>query len=145
MGNCLADDINAIWFMDSYYTQTMLKTIGCLLKFFYRLDYIDNFANSERVTLGDYHFNDLICTDTLAHIGQETASKWFLTWTRDSGSFILHATSSRINISGYRVLPNKSSKTSNCPRVKVVRSLRCFLVLTPANEFQGRKKTKFAN
>lgn len=54
-----------------------------------------------------------------------------LTWTRDSGNLILHATSSRIKMSGYRVFPNKSSKTSNCPRVNVVRSLRCFLVLTP--------------
>lgn len=54
--------------MDSYYTHTMLKTIGCLLKFFYRLDYIDNFATSERVTLGDYNFNDLIYIQTHWHI-----------------------------------------------------------------------------
>lgn len=41
-----------------------------------------------------------------------------------------------MKMSGYRVLPNKSSKTSNWPRVNVVLSLRCFLVLTPV----GREK-----
>lgn len=51
------------------------------------------------------------------------------TWTLDSGKFIFKATSSRINISGYLVLANNASRTSNCARVKVVLSLRCFLGL----------------
>lgn len=54
-----------------------------------------------------------------------------LTCTRDSGKLIFSATSSRINISGYLVFPNKDSNTSNWARVNVVRSLRCFLGLTP--------------
>lgn len=50
-----------------------------------------------------------------------------LTCTRDSGRLILSATSSRMNISGQRVLANNASKTSSCARVKVVLSRRCFL------------------
>lgn len=57
--------------------------------------------------------------------------KFLLTWTRDSGNLILHATSSRMKISGYRVFPNNSSSTSSCARENVVRSLRCFLGFTP--------------
>lgn len=48
------------------------------------------------------------------------------TWTRDSGRLIFRATSSRMKMSGYRVLANRASKISSCDRVKVVRSLRCF-------------------
>lgn len=51
------------------------------------------------------------------------------TCTLDSGKLIFIATSSRINISGYLVFENKPSRTSNCARVKVVLSLRCFLGL----------------
>ena len=36
------------------------------------------------------------------------------------------ATSSRIKMSGYRVLPNSDSSMSSCARVNVVRSRRCF-------------------
>lgn len=49
-----------------------------------------------------------------------------LTWTRDSGKPIFIATSSRIKMSGYFVLPNNPSKMSNWARVNVVRSRRCF-------------------
>lgn len=54
-----------------------------------------------------------------------------LTWTRDSGNSIFDATFSRMKISGYCVLPNKSSNISNWPRVNVVRSLLCLRTLTP--------------
>lgn len=57
-----------------------------------------------------------------------------LTCTLDSGRFIFKATSSLINISGYLVLPNNASNTSNWALVNVVRSLRCFLGLTPKNK-----------
>lgn len=52
-----------------------------------------------------------------------------ITCTLDSGRFIFRATSSRMNISGYRVLANNVSRTSSCVRVNVVRSRRCFLGL----------------
>ena len=52
-------------------------------------------------------------------------SGW-LTCTRDSGRLIFSATSSRMNMSGYRVLANNASKTSSCARVKVVLSRLCF-------------------
>lgn len=48
------------------------------------------------------------------------------TWTLDSGRLILSATSSRMKMSGYRVLAKSASSTSSCERVKVVRSRRCF-------------------
>lgn len=48
------------------------------------------------------------------------------TCTRDSGRLIFSATSSRMNMSGYRVLANNASKTSSCARVKVVLSRLCF-------------------
>lgn len=48
------------------------------------------------------------------------------TWTRDSGRLIFRATSSRMKMSGYRVLAKSASSTSSCERVKVVRSRRCF-------------------
>lgn len=63
-------------------------------------------------------------------------SSWLHTCTRDSGKLILRATSSRINISGYLVLPNNDSNTSNWALVNVVRSLRCFRGLTPETEFR---------
>lgn len=59
---------------------------------------------------------------------------WTITWTRDSTRLIFWATSSRMNMSGYRVLLNSSSNTSNCCRVNVVRSRLCFLAFTPENE-----------
>lgn len=59
------------------------------------------------------------------------------TCTLDSGKLIFIATSSRINISGYLVFENKPSRTSNCARVKVVLSLRCFLGL-PSTENNPR-------
>ena len=49
------------------------------------------------------------------------------TWTLDSGKLIFRATSSRINTSGYRVLPNNDSSTSSCCRENVVLSRLCFL------------------
>lgn len=49
-----------------------------------------------------------------------------ITCTLDSGKLIFKATSSLMNISGYLVFENKASKTSNCARVKVVRSRLCF-------------------
>lgn len=52
-----------------------------------------------------------------------------ITWTLDSGKLIFKATSSRMNMSGYRVLANNVSSTSSCVRVNVVRSRRCFLGL----------------
>jgi len=52
-----------------------------------------------------------------------------LTCTLDSGRLIFMATSSRIKMSGYFVLLNSCSSTSNCARVKVVLSRRCFLGL----------------
>lgn len=52
---------------------------------------------------------------------------WLLfTCTLLSGRFIFMATSSLMKMSGYFVLANSSSKTSNWDFVKVVRSLRCF-------------------
>lgn len=48
-----------------------------------------------------------------------------LTWTLDSGKLIFSAASSRIKMSGYRVLLNKDSNMSSCARVNVVRSRRC--------------------
>lgn len=57
-----------------------------------------------------------------------------LTCTLDSGRLIFTATSSRIKMSGYRVLPNKFSKTSNCALVNVVLSRRCLRGLTPESE-----------
>ena len=56
---------------------------------------------------------------------------WVLTWTLDSGKLIFSATSSRMKISGYLVLPNSDSSTSSWARVNVVRSLRCFRGFTP--------------
>lgn len=50
----------------------------------------------------------------------------FFTCTLLSGRFIFMATSSLMKMSGYFVLANSSSKTSNWDFVKVVRSLRCF-------------------
>lgn len=59
-----------------------------------------------------------------------------LTCTLDSGRLIFRATSSRIKMSGYRVLPNSDSSTSNWARVNVVLSRLCLRGLTP------RGKTK---
>lgn len=70
----------------------------------------------------------------------ETAiKKNLLTWTRDSGNLIWMATSSRANMSGYRVFMNSVSSMSNWARVKVVRSRRCFLGLTPAKPKKRRE------
>lgn len=59
--------------------------------------------------------------------------KTLRTCTLDSGKLILSATSSRIKISGYLVLPNSDSRMSSWARVKVVRSRRCFRGFTPEN------------
>ena len=56
-----------------------------------------------------------------------TGNGYCITWTLDSGRLIFSATSSRIKMSGYLVLENRDSRTSNCALVNVVRSLRCFL------------------
>lgn len=58
------------------------------------------------------------------------------TWTLDSGKLILSATSSRIKMSGYLVLPNSDSSTSNWARVNVVRSRRCFRELPVTNKIK---------
>lgn len=63
-----------------------------------------------------------------------------LTCTLDSGKLIFTATSSRIKISGYRVLPNKASNTSNCALVNVVLSRRCLRGLTPVMEHEKHRK-----
>lgn len=64
-----------------------------------------------------------------------------LAWTLDSGRLIFSATSSRMKMSGYRVLAKRDSRTSSWERVKVVRSLRCFLgVAAEQNDTQGKHK-----
>lgn len=63
-----------------------------------------------------------------------------LTWTLDSGKLIFSATSSRMNMSGYLVLPNSDSRMSSWARVKVVRSLRCFRGLTPGRNRKSKGK-----
>ena len=62
-----------------------------------------------------------------------------LTCTRDSGRLIFRATSSRMNISGYRVFWKRDSITSNWALVKVVRSRLCFLGLLDAYGDTGKE------
>lgn len=62
-----------------------------------------------------------------------------LTCTLDSGKLIFKATSSRMKMSGYLVLPNNDSNISNWALVNVVLSRRCFLGLTPKNRRQNRE------
>lgn len=57
-----------------------------------------------------------------------------LTCTLDSGRLIFRATSSRIKMSGYRVLPNSDSSTSNWARVNVVLSRLCLRGFTPGKD-----------
>lgn len=59
------------------------------------------------------------------------------TCTLDSGKLIFSATSSRMKMSGYRVLANSASSTSSCARVKVVLSRRCFRGVAAGQEAQG--------
>lgn len=67
---------------------------------------------------------------------------YFCTWTLDSGRLIFSATSSRMNMSGYRVLANRASRTSSWERVKVVRSRRCFLGVAAGKkgDTEGRER-----
>lgn len=59
------------------------------------------------------------------------------TCTLDSGKLIFSATSSRMKMSGYRVLANSASSTSSCARVNVVLSRRCFRGVAAGQEAQG--------
>lgn len=59
------------------------------------------------------------------------------TCTLDSGKLIFSATSSRMKMSGYRVLANRASSTSSCARVNVVLSRRCFRGVAAGQEAQG--------
>lgn len=73
-------------------------------------------------------FDCCCCCSCWRHLARRFLNQ---TCTLDSGRLIFKATSSRIKISGYRVLPNSDSNTSNCARVNVVRSRLCLRVLTP--------------
>ena len=83
-------------------------------------------------------------SDDVAHIAffhvvefrtAEKGAYLLRTWTLDSGKLIFSATSSRMKTSGYRVLLNKDSRTSNCWREKVVRSRLCFLTEIRDNRY----------